>query len=80
MGAYIARVPPPESNWYGPALLPQAGVAVGMALVAGEQFPSLAPEIMALTISATVIFEILGPPITLVAIRRVDASEKHKRI
>lgn len=75
VGARIAGAPTSESNWYGIALLPQAGVAVGMALVAGEQFPQWAPTIMALTIASTVIFELLGPPVTLAVIRRVERAQ-----
>jgi Kef-type K+ transport system membrane component KefB len=75
IGARIAGVPAKEANWYGPALLSQAGVAVGMALVAGERMPDSAATIMGLTITATVIFEILGPPITLFAIRRVEKAQ-----
>ncbi len=75
IGASLGRSPAGEVPWYGPALLPQAGVAVGMALVAGERFPEWASAIMAFTIASTVVFEICGPPITLVAIRRVAARE-----
>ena len=71
IGARLGRAPEREAPWYGPALLPQAGVAVGMALVAGEAFPGWASQIMALTIATTVAFELLGPPVTLWAIRRV---------
>ena len=70
LGARLATVPTSQAAWYGPALLPQAGVAVGMALVAGEQFPEWAPKIMAFTISSAVVFELLGPPVTMYAIRR----------
>lgn len=73
VGAWLAAVPAREAPYYGPALLPQAGVAVGMALVAGETFPEWAPSIMALTIASTVVFELVGPAITLAAIRRVSA-------
>lgn len=72
IGARLGGVARREVPWYGPALLPQAGVAVGMALVAGERFPEWASEIMAFTIASTVIFEIVGPPVTLAAIRRVS--------
>ena len=72
IGARLSGVPRREVLWYGPALLPQAGVAVGMALVAGERFPEWAPEIMAFTIASTVVFEIIGPPVTLAAIRKVS--------
>lgn len=72
IGATLGGAPRREVPWYGPALLPQAGVAVGMALVAGERFPDWASAIMAFTIASTVIFEIFGPPITLAAIRKVS--------
>lgn len=70
-GSWLANSPKVEARLYGPALLPQAGVAVGMALVAGEEFPQWADTIMALTIASTVAFELIGPPATLAAIRRV---------
>lgn len=75
VGASLGGVPRHEVPWYGPALLPQAGVAVGMALVAGERFPDWSAAIMAFTIASTVVFEIFGPPITLMAIRRVAARK-----
>jgi Kef-type K+ transport system membrane component KefB len=74
IGGYVAGVPRPERHWYGPALLPQAGVAVGMALVAAESVPLWGPTIMTLTIAATVFFEIIGPPFTLAALRRVQST------
>lgn len=75
LGARLATIPTSQTAWYGPALLPQAGVAVGMALVAGEQFPEWASEIMAFTIASTVVFELVGPPATMYAIRRT-ATQK----
>lgn len=75
-GGHLGGVPRWEAKWYGPALLPQAGVAVGMALVAGEQFPEWGPIIMAFTISSTVVFEVIGPPVTLFSIRRVARLHK----
>ncbi len=72
IGARLGRVPKPEIHLYGPALLPQAGVAVGMALVAAETLPEWGATIMTLTIAATVVFEIIGPPVTLAAIYRTE--------
>lgn len=69
IGARIGGVPPSQVHIYGPALLPQAGVAVGMALVAAETFPHWAAPIMTLTIAATVFFEIVGPLATLLALK-----------
>ena len=71
LGAVLGGAPQAERPWYGVALLPQAGVAIGMALVAGKQFPDWSETILALTVGTTVAFEILGPAGTLWAIRRV---------
>ena len=76
IGARIGRVPVTERHAYGPALLPQAGVAVGMALVAAEAIPQWGSTIMTLTVAATVIFEIIGPPCTLLALRHVETNNK----
>ena len=74
-GAVLAGVPRRERPWYGPALLPQAGVAIGMAMLAGEALPGYGPSVIALTIGATVIFELVGPLATGLALRRVDGAE-----
>lgn len=76
LGAWLGGVRGPEKAYFGPALLPQAGVAVGMALVAGDTYPDWAAQIMALTIASTVIFEILGPPVTLAMIRKQAREAK----
>ncbi len=60
-GGAIAKSPVNQRLWYGPALLPQAGVAIGMALIAAENLPQYGDAIMALTIGATVVFELIGP-------------------
>jgi hypothetical protein len=70
LGAWLACVPQPEAAWYGTALLPQAGVAIGMALIAAQRFPGWGAQIIALTIGTTVVFEVLGPFGTLYAIKR----------
>lgn len=71
VGATLAGVPRAEGPWYGPALLPQAGVAIGMALIASEYLPMQADDIMALTIGTTVVFELAGPLAAAFAIRQV---------
>lgn len=77
IGATLADVSRQERQLFGLALLPQAGVAIGMALVAAQQFPEWASEIVALTVGTTVIFELFGPIISLFAIRRsVKTSPK----
>lgn len=71
LGAAMACSPAQERRWYGLALLPQAGVAVGMALVAAEAFPQWEATLLSLAVGSTVVFELLGPPLTALAVRRV---------
>ena len=60
------------SNRYllGLAFTSQAGVAMGMALVAGTQFPEYQNDILTVAISATVFFELIGPILTSVSLRQ----------
>jgi Kef-type K+ transport system membrane component KefB len=71
VGVVIAGEPVRSGPWYGIALLPQAGVAIGMSLIAAQRFPDWGPQIIALTIGTTVVFEIFGPIATLIAIKRI---------
>ncbi len=57
-------------HWMGIALLPQAGVALGMALVVSERIPEVGQEVLQVAIAATVIFELLGPIATRIALER----------
>ncbi|MDI5891272.1 cation:proton antiporter [Halomonas rhizosphaerae] len=45
----------------GLALTPQAGVAMGMVLLAAERFPEHGPVLLSAVVASTVVFEILGP-------------------
>lgn len=59
-------------NWMGMALLPQAGAAMGMALVASNQFPEYRQTLLSVVISTTIFFEIIGPILTRKAIREAE--------
>ena len=61
-------------NWIGVALMPQAGVSLGMALIAATAFPDLRHEILVTAIGTTIIFELLGPLATQWALSRVDRT------
>ncbi|MFO8112929.1 MAG: cation:proton antiporter [Desulfosalsimonadaceae bacterium] len=45
----------------GLALTPQAGVAMGMALLAAERFPEKGTMIVATVVTSTIVFELFGP-------------------
>jgi Kef-type K+ transport system membrane component KefB len=79
LGAVAGNAPARERRFYGLALLPQAGVAVGMALVATQAMPAHADRIIALTIGTTIAFELIGPVLTSWAIRQVAAASAPER-
>ncbi|MCH8900229.1 MAG: cation:proton antiporter [Acidobacteria bacterium] len=70
LGARLGQVEPPTSRWLGVALLPQAGVAIGLALATGSLFPTVADTVIAVAIVSTVVFELLGPLATSLALKR----------
>ncbi len=58
----------------GLALTPQAGVAIGMALLAAERFPEHRAVLLSAVVASTVVFEILGPLLVRRALRRPSAN------
>lgn len=56
----------------GMALMPQAGVAIGMALVASDHFPDYGETLVTITIASTIFFEIVGPLMTQYALKKSD--------
>ena len=74
LGGRLAGLPPTESRLTGLGLMPQAGVAIGMALVAGERFPEIGEDLLAVAVASTIAFEIIGPFLTQIALRRADAK------
>lgn len=64
LGARVASAPPEVRKHLGWCLLPQAGVALGMALLAAEKVPQIGERLLPLIIATTVIFEIVGPMFT----------------
>lgn len=75
IGGRLAGLTGREGRLTGLALMPQAGVAIGMALVAAERFPIYADQILALTIASTIVFEVTGPVLTQFALARTAPDE-----
>ncbi len=55
---------------FGIALLPQAGVAIGLALLAAQRLPEVGGAILSATVAGTIVFELLGPILTRLALMR----------
>ena len=75
LGSVLAGSAPDTRSRIGACLMPQAGVALGLALVATERLPELG-YILPLVIGATVVFEIIGPPLTLIQLRKAGETGK----
>ncbi|WP_019616041.1 cation:proton antiporter [Psychromonas ossibalaenae] len=74
LGGRCSKADQKTKNWMGAALLPQAGVAIGMALVAANHFPEYRQILLTVVISSTVFFEIIGPVFTRLALERIKQS------
>jgi Kef-type K+ transport system membrane component KefB len=75
-GGYFAGADAKTTKYMGFALLPQAGVALGMALVAKNHFPDVADTIFTIAIATTVVFEIIGPICTRYALSKAGEIDQ----
>ena len=64
---------PAGRRWLGISLLPQAGVAIGVALLAVQRFPELRTTLLPVVMSAVVVFELFGPLLTRWGLQRANA-------
>ncbi len=71
LGGRLSNTNPTIRHWIGLAMLPQAGVAIGMALLASQRFPEIKDIILPIVLGSTVIFELIGPVVTRRVLIRV---------
>lgn len=74
LGCRLVGSQPPLRKWLGMALQPQAGVAIGMALMAAQRFPETGSIVLTVTVAATVILETIGPVVARHAIHAANAT------
>lgn len=72
LGAKIANASPSVKKYLGYALIPQAGVALGCALIAKSDFPQAGNMIFTTIVATTVIYELIGPLCTKYALRKAE--------
>ena len=70
MGAAISKAPDVIKKYTGFGLFSQAGIAIGLALHAADEFPQLSDLIISIALGTTIVTEILGPLMTKFAITR----------
>ncbi len=81
LGAAIVKAEPNIRKYLGITLLPQAGVAIGMAQVVLTALPVYGAKIQAVVLSATLVYELIGPMLTKIALTaagEIDKTETRK--
>lgn len=71
IGAKVSKSDKNVSKYLGFALIPQAGVAIGLSLIASTVLnPELGSQIRAIVLAATVVYELSGPLITKIVLKK----------
>ena len=72
LGTSITHCPSQVRKFLGITLIPQAGVAIGLATSAGKSLASVNPEsaglIVAVILTSTIVYELIGPGLTKMAL------------
>jgi len=79
-GGAISNAKPLMCRWMGIVLMPQAGVALGMALVVIERRPALGEIILPVVIASTVLFELIGPVLTRTGLIHVGEVRHDRKV
>lgn len=70
-GALHSHAPAVVRKYLGICLLPQAGVAIGLAILSGRQFDErIGSTIIMVVMTATFVMEIIGPMLVKVGVKR----------
>lgn len=77
LGGWAAGLDRRRRAWLGPSLMPQAGVALGLALLARDRVPELAETIVPVVVASTVLFELVGPIVTRIALHRTGEARSN---
>ena len=70
IGAKVSKAPKIVSKWLGFTLVPQEGVAIGLATSAASSLPEYGARIQTVVLCGVVIYELVGPIITKTALKK----------
>ncbi|MBE5947147.1 MAG: cation:proton antiporter [Lachnospiraceae bacterium] len=77
LGAKISKAPKVVSKWLGLTLVPQEGVAIGLATSAAKALPEYGTKIKTVVLCGVVVYELVGPVITKLALKKAgEITEK----
>ncbi|OQX56329.1 MAG: hypothetical protein B5M53_01960 [Candidatus Cloacimonas sp. 4484_209] len=78
-GALLSKSSPVVRKYTGFGLFSQAGIAIGLCLIAAKEFPQFSQEIVAIALGTTIITEIIGPFSTKLAITKSGEAGKNRK-
>ena len=70
LGAVCVKADENVRKYLGLTLLPQAGVAIGMSQLVAGRFPTLAGTVNTVVLAGVLVFELIGPIITKIALTK----------
>jgi Kef-type K+ transport system membrane component KefB len=76
IGGTISHAPEAVRRYLGLALLPQAGVAVGLVLLAEKTFPAFGSVMLAAVLTSVIVNELITPPLTKYALFKAGEANK----
>lgn len=84
LGAKLSKAPKVVSKYLGFTLVPQEGVAIGLATSAAQSLPEYGKRIQTIVLCGVVVYELIGPIITKTALKKAgeineEASKKTKQ-
>lgn len=80
LGAKMSKAPQVVSKWLGLTLVPQEGVAIGLATSAAASLPEYGGKIRTIVLCGVVIYELIGPIITKTALKKAgEITEEQKK-
>lgn len=76
IGAIIMKTTPTIKKYLGFTLIPQAGVAIGLSLIASQSIPAYGQTIRAVILCGTLIYELIGPAVTKISLQKAGEIPK----
>lgn len=79
IGSRLMKAPSVVRKYLGLSLIPQAGVAIGLALITARILPQYAETIQAVILGATFVYELIGPVTTKVSLQKAGEIPDQER-
>ena len=79
ISAKLTHCEPTVQKYLGITLFPQAGVALGMTLIAQEALPAQGTTITNITLFSVMIYELIGPLLTKIALTKAGEINPEER-